>query len=1056
MAERPLGIRLLGELQIIAEGQQLPLPPSKKTRALLAYLVATGSPQRRETLCDLLWEGPDDPRGELRWSLAKIRPLLDAGGAVRLKTDRQRVVFEPREATVDLTAVRQLLDNMTDASVETLKAAVGLFRGEFLDGLDLPACYRFQEWCLAERAAASALRLGALGALVDRLGDHPEEALVHARALVAADPLSEAGHASVIRLLARLGRRREATAQYEQARGVLEREAGVSLSGTLERARLAVGAKALESKVQPAPATTAEKTTTANWTRAAVPFVGRVAERASIDDLVSAAANRRATPVLVVSGEPGIGKSRLLDYLTERMAMVGGRCLRGRAFEAEDTHLYGPWIDALRAVPAENVPDAARQDLALLRPAFGPSPSTPTDRARLFEAFLALLRHMSRQGPLAVMLDDLQWLDTASSALFHYVARMPNCPAGVLFAGAVRPGEAGDNLAVSRMLQALERDERIVQLPLSTLSEAETTALVRAVDPAVDAASVFRESDGNPLFALELSRTQSEGRHKPGRTLQAVIAAQIAAMDEPARGLVAWAAAMGRTFGPAVLARLADLETPALLAALKQLEQRGVIRTAGTDAYDFVHDLVRRAAYQEISQPRRKLMHLQIARVLGAMVETDDDLADDLVRHSELAGDHALAARACAIGGERTLRLFANAEAAALARRGRSHLDRLPDESLRRELMIRILKIEVLSAAGPGMRPLPHIGEELADAVAKAEETGLHAAVATGHYLLSILHQQTGDIARAQNSTIRAADAGRGADRRTHARQLANTARCLIELETEIPRARALLEEAETLLGPLGRTESELQWGRGLIARWAGNSGEAAVRIERALGLAREAQDRWREHKCLTWLAVIEFERGRHAEARDRCRELRVLGERMGEDGAPVADIVEALADVAEGSRLGRLDATIQRLRVVDDKSYLAYALNAAALLCLSGGRQDIAKAYAEEALDVAAVMQRHNEIAIAEAVLAQIRAGGSASLISERVRHLRDQAADGDRFSARTRASIEAASPAATCGARPDFEEFKTTQQAQIEEDSRCHASSLSEASRTRSRKQN
>ena len=304
-----------------------------------------------------------------------------------------------------------------------------------------------------------------------------------------------------------------------------------------------------------------------------------------------------------------------------------------------------------------------------------------------------------------------------------------------------------------------------------------------------------------------------------------------------------------------MLATLAGSETPEMLRALERLERRGIIRAAAANAYDFVHDLIRRAAYQEISQPRRTLMHQQIARILESVVASDDTAAGDLVRHAEQAGDPALAARACVVAGERSLRLFANAEAAALARRGRSHLDRIPDNRLRRELMIGILKIDVLSAAGPGMRPLPQVTEALAEAIAKAEEAELHAAAATGYYLSSVLHQQTGDLGRAQDSTVRAAEACRGAGRPASARQLANTARCLIELETEIPRARALLDEAETLLSPLGQQDCELQWGRGLIERWAGDADRARTLVEGALNLARETEDRWREFRCLTWLA---------------------------------------------------------------------------------------------------------------------------------------------------------------------------------------------------------
>ena len=102
-------IRLFGELSIIREGRSMTLPASKKTRALFAYLVTSQRTHTREKLCDFLWEGPEDPRAALRWSLAKIRPLIDEPGVTRLVADRERVGFEPRGARTDLLELRALL-----------------------------------------------------------------------------------------------------------------------------------------------------------------------------------------------------------------------------------------------------------------------------------------------------------------------------------------------------------------------------------------------------------------------------------------------------------------------------------------------------------------------------------------------------------------------------------------------------------------------------------------------------------------------------------------------------------------------------------------------------------------------------------------------------------------------------------------------------------------------------------------------------------------------------------------------------------------------------------
>ena len=190
----PPGIRLLGELQLVGcDGRAVALPASRKTRALLGYLIATGQPHRRERLCDLLWDGPDDPRAELRWSLSKIRAVLDDEEGMRLTADRERVGVELGNAVIDIQRLRSLLgDGVSAAPIAALKEAASLFGvGEFLDGLDLPLCYRYQEWCMAEREAVSRLHLAVLTSLVERLQGHPADALAYARALTAADPLSE-------------------------------------------------------------------------------------------------------------------------------------------------------------------------------------------------------------------------------------------------------------------------------------------------------------------------------------------------------------------------------------------------------------------------------------------------------------------------------------------------------------------------------------------------------------------------------------------------------------------------------------------------------------------------------------------------------------------------------------------------------------------------------------------------------------------------------------------------------------------------------------------------
>ncbi|TIN21365.1 MAG: hypothetical protein E5Y59_02150, partial [Mesorhizobium sp.] len=239
---------------------------------------------RRERLCDLFWDGPDDPRAELRWSLSKIRALLGDGSRARLVADRERVGIELGDALVDHAVVRSLAaSSVAAATTEVLTETVALFGGEFLDGLDLPLCYRYQEWCIAEREAMSQLRFRVLAALIARLEDVPTDALPYAYAFVAADPLSEAGHAAVVRLLGKMGRTNDALVHYERAHRIFEAELGAPPGEELKAARQALRPPPI-AVARAAPSGAARRTLD-NVPRPAAsgPMVGRDAERTSID-----------------------------------------------------------------------------------------------------------------------------------------------------------------------------------------------------------------------------------------------------------------------------------------------------------------------------------------------------------------------------------------------------------------------------------------------------------------------------------------------------------------------------------------------------------------------------------------------------------------------------------------------------------------------------------------------------------------------------------------------------------------------------------------------------
>jgi pimeloyl-ACP methyl ester carboxylesterase/DNA-binding SARP family transcriptional activator len=248
-----LTIRLLGELEVRHDGAPVELPPSRKTRALLGYLLATGRRQRRERLCELLWEVPDDPRGALRWSLSKLRSVLDRPGTPVVSADRQSVGVDLAAADVDLFSIRVLLkDGVDAASTDELRRAAALFGGLFLEDLDLPNQPEFQSWLVGVREETRRLQRAVLIALDERLAALPDQALPYVRELVALDVLAEESWARLLGRLNRLGRTREAEEQFAAASAALADVGGVT--HLLERARASPSRPAQRSPdVSPEP-----------------------------------------------------------------------------------------------------------------------------------------------------------------------------------------------------------------------------------------------------------------------------------------------------------------------------------------------------------------------------------------------------------------------------------------------------------------------------------------------------------------------------------------------------------------------------------------------------------------------------------------------------------------------------------------------------------------------------------------------------------------------------------------------------------------------------------
>lgn len=232
-----LSLHFLGDVRAERGHERLALPPSRKTRALLAYLAVTGRSHRRDRLSMLLWHVPDDPRGALRWSLSKIRGVVEEPGQTRLLADRETVRFDSSGTWIDILELRHV-SKVASGSVPTerLVALAATSGEEFLAGHDFPENAEFQAWCLAQREEARTARALVLTALVEQLRTQSDAALPHARALVELRPNDERAWGLLVQLLVDAGRRREAEEQFDLACRTLDKE-GVAAPGPLLKLR---------------------------------------------------------------------------------------------------------------------------------------------------------------------------------------------------------------------------------------------------------------------------------------------------------------------------------------------------------------------------------------------------------------------------------------------------------------------------------------------------------------------------------------------------------------------------------------------------------------------------------------------------------------------------------------------------------------------------------------------------------------------------------------------------------------------------------------------------
>ncbi|MCL7455188.1 MAG: AAA family ATPase, partial [Anaerolineae bacterium] len=551
-----LRLYFLGPLDIRSGDRQLPRPPTQKSQSLLAYLALNRRrPQPRDRLVSLFWaERPDRrARRSLSTALWHIRRCLPDDTV--LLCDARTVQFD-KDADLWLD-VRAFEAHIARADMDSLQSALALYRGDFLDGF-------YDDWILGERYRLEALFVETLARLMaahEAAGDD-RAALTTAQRLLDRDPLREDAHRLVMRTYCRLGQRNAALEQYERCREAVQAELGaepVDETAALRQAivdgRIPIGPAHDSYSVQahrsgrlgrsPLDVITPVRLVGRDWETGLLHYAWQVA-RMGHGELV------------LISGEAGVGKTRLVEELADQLRWQGTRVLCGRCYEFERALPYQPLAEALHAaLPALSdeelaafptwvmlelarlvpevlersvLPEAgpAAQASAGGRPASGqqherdqgqPGPmSTPIgldqDQMRLFEGVTHILAALSAGAPLLLVVEDLHWASESTLGLMHHLARQLRGNS-VLIVGTFRPEVTGADHPLRTLRRRLIREGLARPLQLDRLSAEAVEAMIEEMSGAGDAVTplarrLYHETEGNAFFLIEIVKALFE------------------------------------------------------------------------------------------------------------------------------------------------------------------------------------------------------------------------------------------------------------------------------------------------------------------------------------------------------------------------------------------------------------------------------------------------------------------------------------------------------------------------------------------------------------------
>ncbi|MDQ1709367.1 MAG: hypothetical protein QOG49_752, partial [Frankiaceae bacterium] len=663
---------------------------TRKATALLAYLAVTGDAHGRDTIAALLW--PDFDRGRSGAALRRTLSVLNSatggdclaleGHTVALRAERVHVDVDEFRRLADASGHGHPADRTCVACLPDLRRATALYRADFLAGFALRDSPEFDDW---QSFQAERLR-AALASVLDRLvlahveAGTPDQAVEPARRRLSLDPLHEPAYAALMRLYALTGQRSAALQQYRACVQILDTELGVpplsattALNDLIRTDQLGAASPAPTPPVVVAAAPAHE-----------LPLVGRSVELALIEELLAA---RRTSRALAITGESGVGKTRLLAEMTDRVRRAGSPVVVVRCHDGEQGLAFGVLADLLRAARlvstgADDLLPAWSRELRRILPELAagsaddsPPLDSPGAQARFFAAVVEALRAWLPPGSV-VAVEDAHWADDSSlTALAYVVRRSTEVP--FVFAVTWRLDELRTNSPLRQAIGVARRSGAATTLELGRLDQEAVRALAAAAFPgtSIAAAMVERlsaETGGLPLFVTEYleafrrdGQLPDDGEWRLPGGVRDLLESRIAAVTEATAQVLAAAAVLHGSVDPVTLRATSGRSDDEVVTALEEASGRSILLEAGpapAGRYEFTSEAMRRLVSAGTSLARKRLLHGRAADVLMQRRDADA-MSAAVAAHLRGAGREPEAAEWSWRAARRAQSLYAHVEA---------------------------------------------------------------------------------------------------------------------------------------------------------------------------------------------------------------------------------------------------------------------------------------------------------------------------------------------------------------------------------------------------------